>query len=234
MAGTRLKAKLTAIADSIRIKMPSTELMTMDQMPPNIESIVTHEIEDCLITGTLSGAYTNDRIVSTKSYAFFNMYHLTVITMSNLVSLGNNVFSNSTSITYINLPKVMSIGASSFRGLSNLIALNLYDPDRTEIPTLISVNAFTTSSIANGTGYIIINDELVDELKQADNWITYAAQIIGHTQAIALGLITGASATVPAPASLQTTPINRLDIEDVNVDRDLDLDLDLDLENERN
>lgn len=236
MAGTRLKQKLTAIADSIRYKLPSTVLMTLDEMPPNIEDIVTHEIEDALIEGTLTGVYENNRVTRTNAYCFYSQNGLTRVILNNVVTVGSNTFltySNS-SIEYIELASVMTINATAFRGCNSLVTLNLYNPSRTAIPTLTNTSAFTNTPIASGNGYIIINDEFVDELKQAENWSTYADQIIGHTQAIALGLITGASTEstpVPPPAPLQTIPLDRLDIDEINIDRDLDLDHDLDIEN---
>ena len=70
-----------------------------------------------------------------------------------------------------------------------MVTLNLYSPDRTTIPTLTNTSAFTNTPIASGTGWIVINDELVNTLKAETNWSTYASQIIGHTAAVQQGIV---------------------------------------------
>lgn len=226
MAGTRLKQKLTAIADSIRHKLPSTALMTLAEMPPNIEDIVTHEIEDALVDRSLDGVYNNPRVTQIGNNCL-RVRRITQGIFENVDIIGSSAFYGCASLETVIIPKVTRIGDDGFRTCSMLSLLNLYSPDRTEIPSLWS-RGLVGTAIESGNGYIVINDNLVDSLKEASNWSNYAAQIIGHTQAIALGLITGAStesATVPAPAPLQTIPSNRLDIDEINIDLDRDLDL---------
>ena len=237
MAGTRLKQKLTNIANSIRNGLNITNLMSIDEMPPNIEDI--SEIEDAIIDGTISGEYRNSRVTTIYQYAFYGRGGLTKVIFDAVTNIRGNAFlcyvQHRSQLATAEFPSVTSIATSVFSGCSSLSLFNLYSPTRTNIPTLDNANVFTGTPIADGTGYIVINDELVDQLKQANNWSTYANQIIGNTQAAQMGLIAGASAesaTVPPPAPLQTIPVNRLDIDEINIDRDLDLDPDLE-NNER-
>ena len=47
----------------------------------------------------------------------------------------------------------------------------------TAVPTLSNTNAFGSTPIASGTGFIYVPDTLVDDFKTATNWSTYADQI---------------------------------------------------------
>jgi hypothetical protein len=40
-----------------------------------------------------------------------------------------------------------------------------------------NVNVFSSSAIANGTGFVYVPDNLVEKYKTATNWSTYASQI---------------------------------------------------------
>lgn len=232
MAGTRLKQKLTNIADSIRQSLNITNLMSMDEMPPNIDDI--SEIEAAIIDGTISGEYRNSRVTTIYQYAFYGRGGLTKIRFDAVTSIRTYAFQcytqHRSQLATAEFPSVTSIASSAFAGCSSLSLFNLYSPTRTSIPTLENVNAFSNTPIADGNGYFVINDELVDQLKQDKNWSNYADQIIGNTQAAQLGLIAGASAEstpVLPPAPLQTIPLDRLDIDEINIDPDLDRDLDL-------
>lgn len=152
---------------------------------------VDHTIEDALIEGTLTGEYENPRVTAINPYGFYSQDGLTVVKLPSVTRLGANAFLTYTTsnIRYIELPSVQTINAQSFRGCGSLVTLNLYSPDRTTIPTLANTSAFTNTPIASGTGYIVINDDLVDTLKGETNWSTYSSQIIGNTAAAAQNLI---------------------------------------------
>ena len=49
--------------------------------------------------------------------------------------------------------------------------------ESTEFQPLPNASAFNNSSIAGGTGFIYVQDDLVDTYKSAENWSTYASQI---------------------------------------------------------
>lgn len=100
---------------------------------------------------TLSGEYTNDRVVS----------------------VGSSAFAQFATLTKVDLPKVTTIAASAFCwGKIQILIL------RSEtLCALANANAFTQSPFASGTGYIYVPSALVDSYKAATNWSTYANQI---------------------------------------------------------
>jgi len=72
------------------------------------------------------------------------------------------------------LPSVTSINSSAF--LSTTIT-NLIITQSESVCVLNNTNAFTSSSIAKGTGWVYVPDELYDQYIIATNWSTYASQI---------------------------------------------------------
>ena len=80
-----------------------------------------------------------------------------------------------------NLEEVIFEGSAT--GIQNTVFYNckkltkVVFRNNTEVPTLNSSNSFTSTPIADGTGYIYIADSLVETMKTASQWITYANQI---------------------------------------------------------
>lgn len=249
MAGTRLKEYLTDIADAIRTKTFKSALMTVPEMPGEVDGIPYPDIEDSLITGTIT-EYTNDRVTYTRQAALraatnlitVNLPYVTYINTQLLygcTAIKNVNIPNATAIAaqslqlcrdleYVHFPKVLTIAGSTFQQ-SGLTVLNLYDPDRTAIPTLSNLNALSQTPIADGNGYIVINDSMVDELKAANNWSSYASQIIGNSDAAALGLIEGGSEVSPvvpppAPVTQNLNPVtldrDPIELEPVNFNQE--------------
>lgn len=84
------------------------------------------------------------------------------------------VFRSCANLEEVILPSTITdIGAYSFYACSSLKAVTC---PATTVPTLGS-DAFTSTSIASGTGYIYVPDDSVDAYKAATNWATYASQI---------------------------------------------------------
>lgn len=77
------------------------------------------------------------------------------------------------------LPSLTNINAGLFTNDSNIEKIVL---SNTSMVTLQNTNAFSGTSIANGTGYVYVPDELVNTYKSANNWSTYAAQIKGISE----------------------------------------------------
>ena len=75
---------------------------------------------------------------------------------------------------------ITSIGALSF--FYDRVLKTFVLPNITTVPTLSSSNAFDTTSISSGTGYIYVPDFLVEDFKVATNWSTYADQIKGISE----------------------------------------------------
>ena len=138
-------------------------------------------IEDSIVEKTYSGPYSNPRVDALPGYALTAFAAMTSVDFKNVTSIGSYALSTCSAMTSAKFPKASSVATYAFRNCTALAELNFYSADRTTIPTLANSNALTGTAIASGNGYIVINDDLVDSLKAASNWVTYSSQIIGHT-----------------------------------------------------
>ena len=94
-------------------------------------------------------------------------------TIFGYASYSEKIFKDCTSLAKIRI-KPSKIGPNIFYGCSSLKALILMSES---VPTLSNTNAFTSSGIASGTGYIYVRKSLEESYKTASNWSTYASQI---------------------------------------------------------
>lgn len=77
-------------------------------------------------------------------------------------------------LKYIDCGTLASIPNSAFTGnKAETIILRKSDA----ICTLENISAFSSSEVANGTSYIYVPKALLEEYKNATNWVTYANQI---------------------------------------------------------
>ena len=154
-----LTSKITAIADAIRGKTGGTEKLTLDAMPTEITNIYGYKNEDALITRTLEGEYTNDRI-NTVGWGAFKKCFITSVNLPNVTKVDYDAFNYCINLTTVNIPKVKSLGGNTF---SNCIKLTSVDfPEVTTIDksefefcnALTSVNLpLVTSEIKNHLFY---------------------------------------------------------------------------------
>ena len=104
-----------------------------------------------ILDRSISGAYVNDSVESVGDYAFAYCSKLTSVDFPLVTSIGTYAFNGCSALTSVNFPLVTSIGTYAFYNCSALTALIL----RSEImATLSGTNAFTSTPIASGTGYI--------------------------------------------------------------------------------
>lgn len=148
-----------------------------------------------LVMRTISGAYENDRVDTIGAYAFFFISQLTAISFPAVTTIEKNAFENCKEITSAYFPALETVGNTAFKTCSKLASLDL--PVVTQIGqnalnscsklvtlilradsvcTLSNTNAFSSTPVASGTGYIYVPALLVDSYKVATNWSTYAAQ----------------------------------------------------------
>jgi hypothetical protein len=80
-----------------------------------------------------------------------------------------------TALKYVDLPVCTTIHGYSFNGSTSLTTLILRND--AQVCTLQNINAFDSTPISEGTGYIYVPASLADSYKSATNWSTYAAQI---------------------------------------------------------
>lgn len=74
-----------------------------------------------ILSGSISGAYTNNDVTSLKAYALFGCTNLTYVTMHSLTTIGNNAFQNDNRLTGIDMPLLRTVGNYVF---NNCTALN--------------------------------------------------------------------------------------------------------------
>ena len=112
-------------------------------------------------------------LLKTNKYTFQYCSKLTTINFPAATNIEEGAFARCTSLTTANFPVATTIDTYAFGYCSNLTALIL----RSEaLVTLAKADAFASSAIANGTGYIYVPSALIDSYKVAANWSTYAAQ----------------------------------------------------------
>lgn len=162
------------------------------------------EQEDLLVERPTSfTSYANDRITTIGAYTFYQCAYLVDVVCTLVKTTGSscflgcrklenvlfpmleqiqlsNTFSGCSALTVLKLPSITDIsGSGTFNNCSNLIALVL--PGRT-ICNLGNTIGFNGTPIEDGTGYIYVPDDLVEQYKVATNWTTYANQIKGLSE----------------------------------------------------
>lgn len=110
---------------------------------------------------------------SIGSYSFRDCYNLVDVNIPKVTQISNYCFRNCSALSIIDLPLVTSIFSYAFYSCS---ALNTVILRSKVLCTLQKTNAFISTPIANGTGYIYVPKALVDSYKSATNWSTYAAR----------------------------------------------------------
>lgn len=138
---------------------------------------------------------SNDRVTSIGAYAFyrsslatanfpsatsiaiyaFSICELTTVKFPAVMRINNFAFYYSSILTTADFPVATSIGIKAFYGCSALTALILRKTDAG--CTLSSSDAFSSTPIASGTGYIYVPSALVDSYKAATNWSIYSDKI---------------------------------------------------------
>ena len=114
-------------------------------------------------------------VTSTGVNVFYACYALHTVNLPSLISISSNMFAYSSLLKRLDFPSVERISGGAFSGCYRLVALILRKADT--VCTLENVSAFSSSSIAKGTGFVYVPDDLVEQYKAATNWSTYANQI---------------------------------------------------------
>ena len=113
-------------------------------------------------------------VTSIGNYAFRDCSALTTVNFSAVTSIGNSAFYGCSALTTADFPAATSIGNGTFRNCSKLTTLILRSGTMAKLD---NTNAFSSTPIASGTGYIYVPSALVDTYKAATNWSTYTNQI---------------------------------------------------------
>lgn len=127
-------------------------------------------------------------------YAFSDCGALEQVNIPNATTLSGRMLNNCTSIKTLYLPRVTTledyalvscgltkvkfdvitrIAQKTFSASTNFETLIIAAPT---LATLANVNAFDSTLIKSGTGYIYVPKALIEDYKVATNWITFAEQ----------------------------------------------------------
>ena len=129
MVTVDLKTYLTEVAEAIRIKRGHDNLLSPQDFVEEILEIETSEdpsdgsIEDSLITRTI-GTYTNNRITSIGSYAFYSCTSLTSVNFPVATTIGSYAFCGCTGLTSVSFPVATTINMYAFSSCRNLTSVS--------------------------------------------------------------------------------------------------------------
>lgn len=149
-----LTDKLTAIGDAIRSKTGGSDLLTLDEMPQEIQSIQTGgggtsdtSLADSIIDGTIT-SYSSDSLTEVAEYGLNSLPNLVEASLPNVETIGNFGVSYVEKLSSLSIPKVKSIGKWSF----NNVGIESFDcPELKHIGehTLCYCDSLTTLNIPN-------------------------------------------------------------------------------------
>ena len=113
---------MTYTANRIRNKTGDTNQIAWDSAKgfgDAVDSISSgggadHSVEDAIITRSISGAYSNDRITTVGVCAFLGCQALTAIDLPNVTQVKRNAFESCKRLQTINLPKVTTFDRDVF------------------------------------------------------------------------------------------------------------------------
>ena len=118
---TALDAAMTYTANRIRNKTGGTDQITWDSAKGFGDAVdaitgggADHSAEDAIITRSISGAYSNDRITTVGACAFLACQALTAIDFPNVTQVKRNAFESCNHLQTINLPNVTDLGREAF------------------------------------------------------------------------------------------------------------------------
>ena len=116
-----LDAAMTYTANCIRNKTGGTDQIAWDSAKGFGDAVdaitgggADHSAEDAIITRSISGAYSNDRITTVGVCAFLGCFNLAAIDLPNVTQVKRNAFESCIYLQTINLPNVTNLGSSAF------------------------------------------------------------------------------------------------------------------------
>ena len=118
---TALDTAMTYTANCIRNKTGGTDQIAWDSAKGFGDAVdaitgggADHSEEDAIITRSISGAYSNDRITTVGACAFLGCQALTAIDLPNVTQVNRNAFESCVWLSTTNLPKVTEFDREVF------------------------------------------------------------------------------------------------------------------------
>lgn len=159
------------------------------------------DIEDAMVTRSLSGAYVNNRVTSIGTEGL-RATQISSLHCEEVTTVGGEALRDCKNLVSIYLPKCKTLTGyavgicpllerADLDSIETIQAYSFYNCPKlatvvirttSKVCTLSNVNAFTSSGIASGTGYVYVPDDLVNSYKTATNWSTYANQLKGLSE----------------------------------------------------
>jgi hypothetical protein len=116
-----LDAAMTYTANRIRNKTGGADQIAWDSVKGFGDAVdeitgggADHSVEDAILTRSIAGAYSNDRITTVGVCAFLGCQALTAIDLPNVTQLKRNAFESCIHLQIINLPKVTTFDGDVF------------------------------------------------------------------------------------------------------------------------
>lgn len=145
----------------------SKQLVLLDL--PNLRYTGTHSFLNC--TSLENVEFPSLSSIGTST--FQGCLKLSSVNVPKLDSIAAYGFRNCKSLSRLKLPSVTVLGGFAFMECTSLIVLVLSGPS---CCTLRSLDAFKSTPIESGTGYIYVPATLLDSYKTAANWSNFASQ----------------------------------------------------------
>lgn len=118
-------------------------------------------------------------VTSITTQSFYGCSALETLNLPSVKTTGTQGIRNCKKLTRVDFGAVTNIGALTLDSCSLLDTLIVRT---SSVCTLGNTSALSGTKIASGTGYIYVQDTLVDSYKSASNWSTYANQIKGLSE----------------------------------------------------
>lgn len=128
------------------------------------------------------------KLETMASNCFAYQQKLHTLDLRSLITVAATAFLSCIKLEEVDLPSATAIKKQAFYGAKVFKTLILR---RDAVCTLENTNAFNSTLIASGAGYIYVPAALVDSYKTATNWSTYASQFRALEDYTVDGTITG-------------------------------------------
>jgi hypothetical protein len=154
-------------------------------------------MEDSLVMRMIP-TYTNDRVTTIGSYAFYCCADLTSVSFPNAITIGDSAFYSCANLASVSFPNATTIGSYAFFSCTSLTSasfscataigsfaftncafLSAIYLMNSSICTLADSNIFSKTSIWSDKGSIFVPSSLVTSYKTATNWVFFSNRIYG-------------------------------------------------------